>query len=85
MAANPPVEFSQYMKWRTSTSEGRRWWREAVAKHHTLYKCDQCGDELWLSSDIAERIPCPWPCGGTKRKQREKQIWEGDDGQGRSD
>lgn len=78
METNPPVEFGQYIKWRVQSSEGRRWWREAVAEYHTLYKCDQCGDELWMSTDIPEYILCPWPCVGMKRRQEEKQIWEGE-------
>ena len=75
-----PIDWQAYVTWRR-TDEGRQFWRERVYDHHVLYRCEQCGDEVWITKGDAlpDTLHCPYPCHGYKARQREPQFWEADD------
>lgn len=74
----PPQDFEQYLHWRATTSEGKAWWRDQMWQHSTLFVCPQCDDQVWIfrGEEWGDSIPCPWPCGGLKRRQKRPEFWQ---------
>ena len=77
METQAPADFQAYLEWRR-IPEGRRWFREALLKDHVGYRCERCGDEVWLpkGDGLGDSMPCPWPCAGVRQRQKPPEWWE---------